>query len=226
LRGFSEAIRVGRFAYFAPLASSSHDYSAILVKLYLGEDNIGLTMKILQDSNSDLRTIVETLDLSQANPNLRGFSGIFSSGRFLFLVPYRNAFEPKIGQRGHGFVTRVDMNKFDVSGVNYMQCETQSRFQIPSTADDDLRGFSGGYASGKYHYFIPFFNGLFSGKVGRIGGLKEPMVELQELDLTKDRFKPDTYKAYRSGFASLWRGEDCITYKEVDCPPEQMAIKK
>jgi len=208
LRGFSEAIRVGRFAYFSPLASAIHDYSSKVVKLYLGETNIGDHLASIRSTGGDIRDFVDTLDLSQYHPEMRGYSGIFNSGKYLFLVPYRNIFDPRIGQRGHGWATRVDMNKFSLDGIDFIAMEVQSRAQIPSTADEDLRGFSCGFASGKYSVFVPFFSGLFSGKVARIVGGTTPMGNLQELDMQLDRLNPNTFKAFRGGFVSLWKGTE------------------
>jgi hypothetical protein len=64
-----------------------------------------------------LQKIIQILDLSQRDPSLAGFSSIFTSGAYLFLVPYRNNYEPKNGQRGHGNVVRVELNNFNLNGV-------------------------------------------------------------------------------------------------------------
>lgn len=51
---------------------------------------------------------------------------------------------------------------------------------------------------------VPFFNGLFSGKVGRLNILDWNNV--QEVDLTVDRQVPDILKGFRGGFVSEWQG--------------------
>ena len=112
---------------------------------------------------------------------LGGFSSIFTFGTSIFLVPYRSEFQPKNGQRGFGLVTRIDMNLyrdniqpsaydvFSTSAVTVYDLPVTPRSQqFPPFTDVDLRGFSGGYASGKFVYFIPFFSGSFSGKIARI----------------------------------------------------------
>ena len=40
-------------------------------------------------------------------------------GAYLHLVPYRNTHSPKNGQRGHGNVVRIDMNKWSLQGRTY-----------------------------------------------------------------------------------------------------------
>lgn len=47
LRGFSAAIRVGRFAYLSPLQYSSTEYSGKLVRISLGDVDIGTTVNYL-----------------------------------------------------------------------------------------------------------------------------------------------------------------------------------
>lgn len=74
LRGFSEAIRVGRYAYFAPLASSANEYTSKVIRIYLGDVDVGTTLRSIVAA----RDIVDILDLSQKDPRLRGYSGIFN----------------------------------------------------------------------------------------------------------------------------------------------------
>ncbi len=143
LRGFSDALRVGRYAYFTPLNSAEHTYSNKLIRLSLGDVDIGTTLQ----QTTGIRQVVDVLDLSKIDTKLGGYSGLFSSGQHLFLVPYRNAYEPSNGQRGHGMLTRLNMNDFSLSGVDFLDLTTAQRNQIPSFADVNLRGFTAGFAS-------------------------------------------------------------------------------
>ena len=105
------------------------------------------------------------------------------------------------------------MNQFSVAGVDFLSAETTQRDQIPSTPDEDLRGFSCGFSSGKYILFVPFFNGLFTGKVARLVGRMDPlgtMGNLQELDMMEDRANKSVFKAFRGGFVSLWQGANMV----------------
>ena len=106
LRGFSEALRVGRYAYIAPLQSADGVYTSKLIRIDLGDVDIGTTLRELAASGTNVRTIIDILDLSKKSTALAGFSGLFTSGMYLFLVPFRNAYEPSNGQRGHGTLCR------------------------------------------------------------------------------------------------------------------------
>jgi len=73
------------------------------------------------------------------------------------------------------------------------------------------------YAAGYYGILIPFYNGNFNGKIPRFQPLLQPFLNpdptqssanLQELDLEVDRSFPKTYRGYRGGFASYWKGVD------------------
>ncbi len=147
LRGFSDALRVGRYAYFTPLNSAEHSYSYKVIRLSLGDTDIGTTLKNLYTAGGSIRQIIDVLDLSKINTKLSGYSGLFTSGQYLFFVPYRNSYEPSNGQRGHGVLTRLNMNDFSMTGIDFVDLPTATRNQIPSFADVDLRGFSYGFAS-------------------------------------------------------------------------------
>ena len=207
LRGFSEAVRVGRFAYLTPFAMQSHVYAGQVVRIFLGAVSIGETLDYLSSTGGKLHDIITILNMKILDPRLAGFSGCFVSGKFLFLVPYRNKVELFNGQRGHGNVVRIDMNDFDISGIDVIDLSITTRSQIPSFADEDLRGFSGGFASGKYGLVVPFFNAVFSGKIGRFIAITDDMSgNVQELNMVQDRLRNNTYVGYRGGFVSLWHG--------------------
>lgn len=83
--------------------------------------------RIFEANHDILKTYATILDLSQVIFNttstsstgqeiiLGGYSGIFTYGSYIILVPYRNNFEPKNGQRGFGHVTKINMNYFQSS---------------------------------------------------------------------------------------------------------------
>lgn len=207
LRGFSDALRVGRYAYLTPLNSAERSYSSKLIRITLGNIDIGTTLDDIEAAGSDVREIIDILDLSKKDTRLAGFSGLFDSGQYLFLVPFRNAYEPSNGQRGHGLLTRLDMNSFSLDGIIFLDLPTTTRTQIPSFADFNLRGFSAGFASGKYGLLVPFFNAKFNGKIARFLTLETVLDgNLQELDVEVDRLRPNVYHGFRGGFASLWQG--------------------
>lgn len=206
LRGFSSAVRVGRYAYMAPMTSEAFTFTCKLVRLYLGDTDIAERIDWIRAHNASVGVMMSVLDLSQKDPRLCGFSQVFSSGQYLFLSPFKNAYEPRNGQRGHGVFARVDMNDFSLNGISFLDLPVTTRNQIPSFADVDLRGFSGGFSTGKYVMLVPWFNGLFSGKVARLQGTAaDAGLDLQEVDLCLDRARGQIYKAYTGGFTSLWQ---------------------
>lgn len=168
LRGFSDALRVGRYAYLSPLNSADKTYTSKVLRIRLGKNNIGEQIDTVKSTYGNIRSMVDILDLAKINSTLAGYSGLFYAGHYLILVPYRNSYEPKNGQRGHGFVTRIDLNDFTLNGVEYLDLSTATRNQIPSFAEANFRGFSAGFAckfisfSEKiYNYFNPYLFILF-----------------------------------------------------------------
>ena len=192
-------------------------------------------------SSRGVHDIVDIIDLSAHDPRLQGYSGLFSVGNYIFLVPYRNQEEPQNGQKGHGLVARIDMNEISShsqtltvdlgwrgnsetitavnepaitlgwKGLSVLDLTKTQRTQVPNASDTDLRGYYSGFGSGQYSYFVPFYNGIFSSKMSRLQALANwtlPIVvsdvNLQELNFAADRDRPDTYKGFQGGFASIW----------------------
>lgn len=208
LRGYSEAIRVGRYAYLSPLASYTHTYTSKLVRIDLGPVDIATKLASLRAQGLRARAMLKVLDLSQKDSRLKGFSGLFTAGKYLLLSPYRNTHQPQIGQRGFGLFVRIDMNKFNLDGITILDLTTRIRAQIPSFADIDLKGYTGGFASGIFGYLVPFYNGVFSGKSARVALFDEDLGDnLQELDMKRHRGPlNNTFMGFRGGFTSLWQG--------------------
>jgi hypothetical protein len=101
----------------------------------------------------------------------------------------------------------LDLNKFELAGLTYIDCSTTIRTQVPSFPDFKLRGFMGGFASGYYGMLVPFFNADFNGLIARFKTMDATLdTNLQELNLMEDRDRPNTYKGFRGGFPSLWQG--------------------
>lgn len=145
-RGFADALRVGRHAYLCPMNIAETTYSPYLIRISLGVYDIGTALDTANTTYGGIRSMVNTLNLSMVDTNLKGFSGLFTAGKYLFLVPYRNGYEPRNGQRGHGHAVRLDMNDFSMSGISHFDLTTTTRNQIPSFADTQLRGYSFGFA--------------------------------------------------------------------------------
>lgn len=136
----------------------------------------------------DLRDFrsVQLLDLAQdVDDDLRGFQHGFSYKHFVFMVPHRSkSYVPADSSQFSGKVARIDTRDFTASGVAVLDLAAALRSQVPDFADRELRGFHGGFASGKYGFFVPFYSGaVYSGKVCRIN--LEKFDEVQALDLTQ-----------------------------------------
>lgn len=69
---------VGRYAYFAPFGPEVHTYASRLIRLDLGFVNVIDTYDAAVRSGGDIRNLIDVMDLTQANPGLGGFSGIFN----------------------------------------------------------------------------------------------------------------------------------------------------
>ncbi|KAK1939335.1 hypothetical protein P3T76_008719 [Phytophthora citrophthora] len=174
LCGFSGAVTVANFAYFVPYmrvkqpdSEEVNPYSGLVARVDL----------------RDFRS-VQYLDLTLVNVNLRGFMKGFAYRHYVFLVPHRSQFYDLKGSTQSGKVARIDTTNFSPSGVSFLDLTTALRSQVPDFADSHLRGFNGGVVSGKYGFFVPYFNGAtFSGKVCRIN--LDKFEEVQTLDLTQ-----------------------------------------
>jgi hypothetical protein len=85
-----------------------------------------------------------TLNVAVGNAAGRGFHGLFTDGRYAYLVPYQN---PTVGQSG--VLTRVDLNNWTDSGVSYLNVASGNALAC---------GFSGGFTDGRYGYLVPYTN--------------------------------------------------------------------
>lgn len=148
----------------------------------------------------DLRDFrsVAYFDLAQVDNDLRGFVRGFAYKQFVIFVPSRSKYYSPGTRAQSGKVARLDTTVFSPAGVSVLDLATSYRSQVPDRPNDFLRGFSDGFVSGKYGYFVPFFDGgLFSGKVCRIN--LEKFDEVQMLDLT---MLDDNLRGYSRGILS------------------------
>ncbi len=95
---------------------------------------------------------VTVLDLAAVDSDLKGFYGGFTDGRYGYFVPNYNGIYS-------GKVARVDLQNFATGGVTVLDL---------AAVDSGLKGFEGGFTDGRYGYFVPCFNGTYSGKVARV----------------------------------------------------------
>jgi hypothetical protein len=129
LTGFAGGFTDGRYGYIVPYTNGS-GYSGKVARLDL------------QDFSSGTVTV---LDLTTAQNALWGFSGGFTDGRYGYFVP----------NYSH-YLARVDLQNFTTGGVTWLGL------------DSDLKGFAGGFTDGRYGYFVPNNNGSYFGKIARV----------------------------------------------------------
>jgi hypothetical protein len=91
---------------------------------------------------------IEELDLTEVDPDLKGFDGGFVYGPYAYLIPFQNG----TGQSPFGKVVRFDTKTFSCVTVIDL-----------TTIDPALKGFSRAFHDEKYGYAVP---NMFS-KVGR-----------------------------------------------------------
>mmetsp|Transcript_46213 Transcript_46213/g.144535 ORF Transcript_46213/g.144535 Transcript_46213/m.144535 type:complete len:622 (-) Transcript_46213:133-1998(-) len=89
---------------------------------------------------------VQVMDLTLNDTDLRGFSGGFHVGKYGFLVPFQC--DP---YWFHGKIPKIDLDTFTLIDVLDLQLEV----------NDQLGGFVGGMAYGKYGVLVPFRNGRY-----------------------------------------------------------------
>lgn len=87
------------------------------------------------------------LNVSDVHTELRGFMGGFRVDNYLYLVPHNNLVDKD------GYVGRVDLDQFNVTGVSMLNLEAVN----PAYA-----GFHGGFsdAQGEYGYLVPWGNSI------------------------------------------------------------------
>jgi len=122
----------------------------------------------------------QVLNLATTDPDLKGFIGGFTDGRYGYFVPNNNG-------ALFGKVARVDL--YDFSTVTVLN--------LVST-DADLKGFVGGFTDGRYGYFVPYNNGAYFGKVARVDLSNFSTVSVLDLSTTDPDLK-GFYGAFTDG---------------------------
>jgi DNA-binding cell septation regulator SpoVG len=157
LRGFHGGFGYAGFGYFVPYRHSFGPVFGINSKHPVDENARtaqyhGKLVRVAADDFSP--SGVTVLDLSGlVDDSLRGFMNGFVAGRHAYLVPHANRNGvPTPGRGGNSFgkLVRVDLERFDAASVVVLDLQG---------LDPRFAGFSGGFASGKYGYLVPFVNG-------------------------------------------------------------------
>jgi len=78
LRGYSDAVRSGRYAFLSPLASADHVYTSKLIRIDLGDVDIGVKIAQTYAAGGSIRDIVDVLDLAMIDTRLKGVANMLS----------------------------------------------------------------------------------------------------------------------------------------------------
>lgn len=186
LRGFAGGLVIGRYGLLIPYKNRADDsgYFGKLVRVDLEDFRI--------DAVLDLTRLGVTSTTSEISGSaLRGFVGGVAWGRYAVLVPHRNG-RVNSNLRSHsGVVARIDMEDFSLSGVRALDLATIIRQQVPSTPDNELRGFLFGFSMGDYVYLVPHFARDFYGKLVRIDMRDfDTLAQLQETSVNVEELEP------------------------------------
>ncbi len=191
LKGFNGGFTDGRYGYFVPNINFGISRSGLIARVDLQNFTVGgVTPLDLTSANAGLKGFsggftdgrygyfvpnnngahsglvarvdlqnftvggVTPLDLTASNADLKGFSGGFTDGRYGYFIPFYSG-----SGSASGLIARVDLQNFADGGVTTLNL---------ASANADLKGFQGGFTDGRYGYFVPYYNGSFSGLVARV----------------------------------------------------------
>jgi hypothetical protein len=140
-RGFRGAAFDGRYVYFVP----SDDAPPI----------DGVVARFDTQGNFAAGTSWSFFDATTVNTKSQGFVGATFDGRYVYLVPFSNAYGVT-----DGVVTRYDTQASFTSGSSWSTFDT-------ATVNASATGFSGAAFDGRYVYFAPNYNGVIDGVIAR-----------------------------------------------------------
>jgi hypothetical protein len=138
-KGFRSAIFDGRYIYFVP------DFNGA----YSGQVTRYDTTGVFTASDS-----YSVYDTTAVNASSKGFVGAVFDGRYVYFVPNYN------GAAYSGQVTRYDTTGVFTASTSYSVYDT-------TNVNANSKGFVGAVFDGRYVYFVPNYNGAYSGQVTR-----------------------------------------------------------
>ena len=109
-------------------------------------------------------TVLSTVDLAAADDDLQGFTGGFATNGYAYFVPgtSQNSAYSDCGAGGgcgsnSGKVARLDLNNFDVSGVEFN--DHVNGIYYTSSAPNGLykMNFQDGFTDGNHMYMMPYY---------------------------------------------------------------------
>lgn len=130
-------------------------YHGKLVRVNLNNFTHCSTESVAVNCSEVLEPIVDVLDLTKFDPDLRGFAGGFVAGQFGYLVPYKNREGP------HGFfgkVVRINLENFLLSGKTGAAKFRTVKVLDLTMLNPDYVGFVGGMSWYNYGLLVPHRN--------------------------------------------------------------------
>jgi hypothetical protein len=137
-KGFFGAVFDGRYVYFIP------DYSA---------GSLGQVTRYDTTGSFTASTSYSVYDTTAVNASSKGFRSAIFDGRYIYFVPdFNGAYS--------GQVTRYDTTGVFTASDSYSVYDT-------TAVNASSKGFVGAVFDGRYVYFVPNYNGAYSGQVTR-----------------------------------------------------------
>lgn len=167
--GFSSGTTDSEYAYFVTGYNSGFSTYGFLVRVPV---NVEWTPAI---SSS-----IQFLNLAVLSATLKGFSGCVYDGTYLYLIPSNNGSAVLSGNCAR--VDPANANWTAVTNVQGSPLVGVTTLDLRAT-DPKLCGFYGGVITASHVYFIPYYNGVYSGKIARVPTNSFSLSSIETLDL-------------------------------------------
>lgn len=167
--GFSSGTTDSEYAYFVTGYNSGFSTYGFLVRVPV---NVEWTPAI---SGS-----IQYLNLAVLSATLKGFSGCVYDGTYIYLIPSNNGSAVLSGNCAR--VNPATANWTAVSSIQASPLTGVTTLDLRST-DPKLCGFYGGVITANHVYFVPYYNGVYSGKIARVPIDNFALSSIETLDL-------------------------------------------
>ena len=162
--GFIGSVFDGRYVYFVPFLTGGTSFDGVVLRFDTTSNFTSSASWTAYDAGST------------GGLNAKGFSGGVFDGRYVYFAPNNNG--------GYsGTVLRFDTTS------NFTSSASWSAYDASGTSGLNAVGYEGGVFDGRYIYFVPNFNGTYSGVVLR-------------LDTTGNFTSSGSWSAYDAGSTS------------------------
>lgn len=167
--GFSSGTTDNKYAYFVTGYNSGFSTYGFLVRVPV---DIEWTPAISAS--------VQYLNLAVLSATLKGFSGCVYDGTYIYLIPSNNGSAVLSGNCAR--VNPATANWTAVSSIQGSPLTGVTTLDLRAT-DPKLCGFYGGVITASHVYFVPYYNGVYSGKIARVPVSSFLLSSIETLDL-------------------------------------------